>query len=311
MSDPAIDPEVQADMDAVDHHWTAHIKTAWMLYKCGTTLIGTLMAAKAWHQVKMRMAGPSQMLLIFNAIVCVLITAYKFTSKHIGPLFVLQTLSHYGFFLAFIVLVEYNENPQIVESGRKIIKKLTPLHALYGFVILYGYLKQSKCSDTSVYPMSFVMGDILFFVSFFACMRFQKKDLEACWAVNPTEHEKKAKELSDAQFDTFFSSFKKMAIWHALELVLGKILFKTVLQGAVTCGGNGKDWHYRSGLGHLFLMLHILGTVQALGMHRNVFIKNAKSAGVVPKTKKDLQKEEKAVEKAAAKEAKKEAKKDK
>lgn len=148
-----------------------------------------------------------------------------------------------------------------MEAGNKIIKKLTPLHALYGFVMFYGYLKQSKCSDSSVYPMAFVMGDILFFLSFFACMRFQKKDLEACWAANPTEAEKKAKELSDSQFATFFGSFKMMAGWHALELVLGKILFKTLLKGAVTCGGNGTEWHYRSGLGHLFLMLHILGTV--------------------------------------------------
>jgi len=52
-----------------------------------------------------------------------------------------------------------------------------------------------------------------------------------------------------------------MAGWHALELVLGKILFKTVLEGAVTCGGNGTEWHYRSGAGHMFLMLHIIGTV--------------------------------------------------
>ena len=247
------------------------------------------------------MAGPAQMLLLFNAIVCVIITAYKFTSKHIGPLFVLQCLSHYGFFLAFIVLVEFNENSQVVDAGRKIIKKLTPLHALYGFVMLYGYVKQSKCSDNSPYPMSFVMGDILFYVTFFACMRFSKKDLESCWASNPTETEKKAKELSDSQFAAFFGAFKKMAIWHGLELVLGKILFKTLLKGAVTCGGNGTEWHYRSGAGHLFLMLHILGTVQALGMHRNVFIKSAKDAGVVSKTKKDLKKEEKS----AAKEAKK------
>lgn len=42
-------------------------------------------------------------------------------------------------------------------------------------------------------------------------------------------------------------------------------------------------------------------------MHRNVFIKNAKSAGIVPKTKKDIKKEDKA----EAKEIKKEAKKEK
>ncbi len=50
------------------------------------------------------------MLLIFNALIVGLMTAFKFTSKHIGTLFVLQAISHYGFFLAFIVLIEYNEN---------------------------------------------------------------------------------------------------------------------------------------------------------------------------------------------------------
>lgn len=203
--------------------------------------------------------------------------------------------------MAFIVLVQHNDNPQIVSAGGKIIKKLTPIHGLYGFIMLYGYLKQSKCTEDSVYPLAFVMGDVLFFVTFFACLRFQKKDLEACWSATLSEPEMKMKELSDSQFATFFGTFKMMAGWHALELVLGKILFKTLLQGAVTCGGNGTEWHYRTGAGHLFLMLHILGTVQALGMHRKVFIKNAKSAGVVPKTHKDLKKEEKATEKAAAK----------
>lgn len=96
------------------------------------------------------------------------------------------------------------------------------------------------------------------------------------------------------QFKTFFSAYKKMAVWHLLELVLGKFLFKTVFKGALICAGDGKDWKYRTGFAHLFLVLHILGTVQALGMHRNVFIKDAKAFGIVPKTKKDLKKEEKA-----------------
>lgn len=128
-------------MDSVDHHWTAHLKTAFVLYKALSTLLGTLKAAKVWNNTKMKMGGPAQMLLIFNAIVCVLVTVYKFTSKHVGPLFVLQAISHYGFFLAFIVLVKYNENLQIRDAGSKILKKLTPLHALYGFVIIYGFFK--------------------------------------------------------------------------------------------------------------------------------------------------------------------------
>jgi hypothetical protein len=77
-----------------------------------------------------------------------------------------------------------------------------------------------------------------------------------------------------------------MALWHFLEIALGKLFFETLLEGAVTCGGEGKEWHYRTGAGHLFLMLHIIGTMQALGATRKVFIKNAQTAGHLPASKK-------------------------
>lgn len=98
-----------------------------------------------------------------------------------------------------------------------------------------------------------------------------------------------------------------MAIWHLVEVVLGKLLFKTVFKDALLCSSDGLEWHYRTGLAHLFLVLHILGTVQALGMHRTVFIKDAKATGLIAKTAKDLKKEEKAAEKAEKKETKKNA----
>jgi len=97
-----------------------------------------------------------------------------------------------------------------------------------------------------------------------------------------------------------------MAIWHAVELVIGRFFLQRVFEEALTCGANGTEWHYRSGLAHLFLVLHIMGTVQSLGTHRKIFINAAKDAGIVPRTKKDLKK----LEKAEQKEAKKEAKKD-
>jgi len=104
------EPTVQSDMDEIDHHWLSHLKTAFVVYKAITTCVGTAKASQAWKKSDKKMAGPAQMLLIFNAIVCVLVTVFKFTSKKIGPLFVLQALSHYGFYLAFIVLVKFNEN---------------------------------------------------------------------------------------------------------------------------------------------------------------------------------------------------------
>ena len=275
------------DMEAVDRHWTAYLHTAFILYKAATTIFGTLTAAKAWNTQKLKMSGPAQMLLIFNAILVALATLYKFTSKHIGPLFVLQCLSHYGFLLAFTVLVEYNENSQVRNKGRKILGKLMPLHAVFVLVLLYGYFKQSRCRDEHPYPNAFVMGDVLFYVVFAACIRFNKLDLESCWSVNPSEDEAKLKSLNDAQFGAFYSSLKMMAVWHGVELLIGRFLFQTVLEGGLTCGNNGKDWVYRSGPGHLFLTLHILGSMQSLGMHRKVFIGPAKAAGLVPLSKRE------------------------
>lgn len=67
-----------------------------------------------------------------------------------------------------------------------------------------------------------------------------------------------------------------MAYWHALELVLGRVLFKTLFEGALVCGGDGTEWHFRSAAGHLFLVLHIMGTVQALGTQSSILIKTVK-----------------------------------
>lgn len=213
-----------------------------------------------------------------------LVTIFKFTSKHIAPLFVLQCISHYSFFLTFVVLVRSQENLKVRNAGIAVLKKTKPLHALFIGAIVVGYFF-TDCSTHSVYPISFLIGDVLFFGMFFLVNRLKSADLKAAWGDNLSEKEAAQKNLSELQFKTFYGSLKMMAGWHALEVVLGKILFATLLEGAVTCGGEGKDWHYRSGPGHLFLMLHILGTMQALGVTRKVFIKNAQSQGVLPAKK--------------------------
>jgi hypothetical protein len=174
-------------------------------------------------------------------------------------------------------------------SGIKILKKTKIFHPLFVAAIIGGYFL-TDCSKNSVYPVSFLIGDALFFVMFFLVNQLQGEDMEACWEKNLTEKEAIAKKFTETQFKTYFGSLRMMAGWHFLELVLGKFFFETVLNGAVTCSADGKDWHYRSGPGHLFLMLHILGTMQALGVTRKVFIKNAKSHGILPADKKIVDK---------------------
>jgi hypothetical protein len=75
-------------MDAVDKHWTAHLKTAFVLYMAGKTIFDTLKASKQWND-QGKLSGKIQMLLLFNAVMVALVTYFKFTSKHIAPLFVL------------------------------------------------------------------------------------------------------------------------------------------------------------------------------------------------------------------------------
>jgi hypothetical protein len=182
-------------------------------------------------------------------------------------------------------LVRSNENQKVRAAGIKILKKTKIFHPLFAAAILGGYFL-TDCSHNNVYPISFLIGDALFFAMFFFVNKFQSEDSEAFWEKNLSEKEAIAKKFTETQFKTYFGSLSMMAGWHLLELTLGRLFFETVLQGAVTCGGDGKDWHYRSGRGHLFLMLHILGTMQALGVTRKVFIKNAKSHGVLPADKK-------------------------
>ena len=81
--------------------------------------------------------------------------------------------------------------------------------------------------------------------------------------------------------ENYFSFYWFLVKWHALELFLGKVLLTWVLNDALYCTLDGENkWMYRSGFGVLFTMLHILGTMQATGMARAVFIKNPKSTGL-------------------------------
>lgn len=53
------------------------------------------------------------------------------------------------------------------------------------------------------------------------------------------------------------------------------------MEGAIFCTTDGGNkWLFRTGAGALFLMLHILGTMQSLGVAKHVFIKDVKGMEV-------------------------------
>lgn len=120
------------------------------------------------------------MLLGFNIVVVLLVTIYKFTDRQIAPLYVLQTLSHYSFYLTFFVLVYFSDNPKLELAGCKILRKTWLLHIIYPFLMYFGYVEASKCSSDLPYPVSFVFGGIIFFISYSALLKF-KYEVSSCW----------------------------------------------------------------------------------------------------------------------------------
>jgi len=278
MADSNEDFSLQDDHEAVDKHWSAHVINVIKLYLAFRQCKGTLLMANEWGKSTSRMAATVRKLLIFNAIVGVMVAAYKFTTKLIAPLYLLQSISHYCFLLSFLVLTQWSDNEAIRKKSWPVVQTTKKLHFVYALVIVLGFVKLSECTEEDPYPSSFVVGDCLFYLTYIFCSKFGMEEVKQC--LNDDEENK---ELSMAQFETFFSRYKMMAAWHGLELFLGKVLFKNQLQGALICGGDGTEWFYRTSKGKLFLILHILGVMQALGAHSAIFVKTVTGETAVKK----------------------------
>ena len=232
------------------------------------------------------MAGKARNLLYFNAIACVLVTAYKFTSKLIAPLFFLHCLSHYGFIITYRLIVSRSDNAKVSKEGKAAVASTRILTPVYILLMLVGTLFLSKCTDSQVYPWSFVLDDLLFFASYFLVSKFNFKSVDNLLEHGSSPADKDKNSLVLAQFKAFFSKFRQIAIWRALELVLGRVMLKHLFEEALTCE-HASEWHYKSIGAHLFLVLHILGTVQALGVQSEILVKTVKGKQAVASLKKD------------------------
>ena len=77
---------------------------------------------------------------------------------------------------------------------------------------------------------------------------------------------------------TLMGKYKFMMMWHAVELFLGLVFFSHIMKDAVYCtDDNGNKWMHTNIFGALFATMHILGTMQAAGVARAVFIKTPKA----------------------------------
>lgn len=266
-------------MEEMDRHPAAIIKEILVIAKALFAMYGLLKAAKIWGSTKAALAKPACALLALNAFLVGMVTVYKFTSKDVAPLFLLQGLSHYSVFLIFVVLVKYGDYSGKAQVKAKLAKPFMGLHVAYAVVLAVGY-KLCKCSAETPYPISFVMSDCLFFAVYYILWQLKKRGINV-------ESSTKEGQVFAAQIEAYFGQYSFLVKWHLLELVLGRVLFETLLDGAVYCTEDGDKWLYRSGAGVLFTILHILGTMQGLGATKNVFVSSVKKVIAPNKEKKE------------------------
>ena len=157
-------------------------------------IITTLQAAYKWKKSDMKMGKAASMLLVFNALIVALVTIYKHTSKTIAPLVVLQALSNYSAYLVFVVLITYVDSEAIEKIRKKWSIAMSGMHVAWWLVIVVGY-KLCKCKEDSVYPISFVISDALFFVTYYFLWELKKMSLDKVWGDKISGSDLKVKEL--------------------------------------------------------------------------------------------------------------------
>lgn len=269
-SAPALDDAtLQAAMDEVDKSTFAIVKQIFVILKTSFLVFQTLKAANAWRKSKTAMAKPALFLLLANAALVIGVLFYKFSSKKIAPLFVLQGLSHYSAFCVLHVLVGYSECKAFEEMRGKFSQAFLLMHCIFWCIFGLGF-SNTECTQKTFYPDGFMLTNSFFFGVYLMVKTLHTKGYLMEW----TAEEKKAQELFEAQTDRFMGFFTFLVEWHLFELVIAKVL--DVFTDSIHCSEDGTKWFYSSGKGNLFMMLHIIGTMMSTGMTRAVFIKTAK-----------------------------------
>mmetsp|Transcript_35383 Transcript_35383/g.77504 ORF Transcript_35383/g.77504 Transcript_35383/m.77504 type:complete len:290 (-) Transcript_35383:645-1514(-) len=263
-----------------DADFDIDFKGVFTVSKALFTSFGIYKATTIWSKSDSALAKPAVRLLGFNALLVALITIYKLTRREIAPLFVLQCLSHYSCFLVFAALAGFGSHPKIKKGkrgDRRIALAIWTLHLLYAIVLVLGFL-WAECYEGHVYPVSFLMSDTLFLVSYVMLLYTKKRgfDVESLMDDAEDDATKEDLELFNAQIDAFFSQQRILVVWHFVEMVLGYVLFNVLFEDAVTCDESGDAWVFNFKAGKLFLLLHTYGVKQGLGVASKVFFKTVK-----------------------------------
>lgn len=273
-----IDDIIEAVSDA---DFDIDFKGIFTVSKALFTSFGIYKATKIWNKSDSALAKPAVRLLGFNALLVALITIYKLTRREIAPLFVLQCLSHYSCFLVFAALTGFGSHPKIKKGkrgDRRISLAIWTLHLLYAIVLVLGFL-WAECYEGHVYPVSFIMSDTLFLISYVMLLYVKKRGFDVSDLKDDDSEDDATKEdleLFNAQVDAFFSQQRILVVWHFVEMLLGYVFFNVLFEEAVTCDENGDAWVFNFKAGKLFLLLHTYGVKQGLGVASKVFFKTLK-----------------------------------
>ena len=250
--------------------------------KAAFTIYGIYHATGLWSDSPSSLAQPAVRLLGLNAGLVFLITLYKLTRREIAPLFVLQCLGHYSNFLIFVALAGFGSHPKIKKGrrgDRRIGLAIWTLHALYLVVLVTGFC-WAKCEEGSIYPISFLMINTLFLLSYSMLLYVKRRDFDGDDArgvrLAGDKNGKEDLELWNAQVTAFFKQQRLLALWYFAEMVCGYVLLNQVFPEAVTCDDRGEAWVLHSTGGKAFLLMHTFGVKQGLGVASKVFSKTVK-----------------------------------
>ena len=141
--------------------------------------------------------------------------------------------------------------------------------------ILAAAWSAASCDAENFYPDSFLLTNSFFIGMFLMIYKMKEKDFMIEW----DESESVARKLFQAQMERYWSFYTFLVEWHLFELVLAKML--DTFNDSFACSADGKSWIYTSPKGNLFFTLHIMGSMMGLGMTRAVFIKTAKTEGML------------------------------
>jgi len=153
----------------------------------GILLIIATMKGYMWWKKGVHLARAVRIMLIVSIVLIALQTSYGFTHRHIGPLFMLQTLAQYSVLCAFNSLMYFVKNNKFkTSSSKKFYRYLfVPFHCLYWLNFLAGVLKITKegayCNEDMIYPRVFLGSNFLFGSFYLISLYLHKKNYFLEW----------------------------------------------------------------------------------------------------------------------------------